>query len=36
MIDDFVAYIYAVALLPSLPALPTSCHYCSAESHAPQ
>ena len=36
MIEDFVAYIYAFALLPSLPALPTSCQYCSAESHAPQ
>ena len=36
MIEDFVAYIYAFASLPSLPALPASCHYCSAESHAPE
>jgi hypothetical protein len=36
MIEDVVAYIYDFALLPSLPALLTSCQYCSAESHAPQ
>ena len=35
-IADVVAYIYAFALLPSLPALPTSCQYCSGESHAPK
>ena len=36
MIDDFVAHIYAFPSLQSLPALPASCQYCSAESHAPQ
>ena len=35
-IEDFVAYTYAFASLPSLPALPPSCQYCSVESHASQ
>ena len=35
-IDGFVAYIYAVAFCPSLPALPTSCQYCRTYPDTPQ